>query len=137
MSTNAAASAIRSGLSVDESHPESEKAFKPNTSFIKVYTIFMESPKEEFSGSDVCKKSGLRSGVVYPLLHELEKKGWLTGEWENTPPENRGRPQKKLYRSTFKGVKYGHKLISNEYPSLQVALKNPVVGSLDQQPATA
>jgi len=95
-----------------------QQSIKPTGTFLKIVTVFLAETNEAFSGSDICKKASLRSGVVYPMLHDMEKKGWLVGEWENTPPEQRGRPQKKLYSITTAGSTSGKKLVTDEFPFL-------------------
>jgi len=97
--------------------------FKPNKSFIKVYTPFMGDPAARYAGSEICEMVGLRSGVVYPLLNALEDKKWLSAEWEVIPPgARRTRPQKKYYQATAKGVKQAKQVITVEYPHLSAAL---------------
>lgn len=42
-----------------------------------------------------------KEGALYPLLHQLEISGIITGEWR----ENPGGPERKYYRLTNKGQK--------------------------------
>jgi len=41
-------------------------------------------------------------GTLYPLLHHLEKQGWITGSW----PEGRGPRRRKVYVLTAGGWAY-------------------------------
>ena len=41
-------------------------------------------------------------GSLYPALHRLEKRGWVTAKWETAPDRNR---EFKYYRLTEKGRK--------------------------------
>jgi transcriptional regulator len=41
-------------------------------------------------------------GSLYPALHRLERRGWLTSKWETGPDSNR---EFKYYRLTDKGKK--------------------------------
>lgn len=44
----------------------------------------------------------MQHGSLYPALHRLERKGWLTAKWETSPDRNR---ECKYYRLTEKGRK--------------------------------
>lgn len=44
----------------------------------------------------------MQHGSLYPALHRLERKGWITSKWEMAPDRNR---QFKYYRLTEKGRK--------------------------------
>ena len=44
----------------------------------------------------------MQHGSLYPALHRLEKRGWLTSKWETASDRNR---EFKYYRLTDKGKK--------------------------------
>jgi transcriptional regulator len=44
----------------------------------------------------------MQHGSLYPALHRLERRGWVSARWENAPDRNR---QFKYYRLTEKGRK--------------------------------
>ena len=44
----------------------------------------------------------LQEGTIYPALHRLERRGWVSARWETAPDRNR---QFKYYRLTEKGRK--------------------------------
>jgi PadR family transcriptional regulator PadR len=44
----------------------------------------------------------MQHGSLYPALHRLEKRGWVSAEWETAPDRNR---EFKYYRLTEKGKK--------------------------------
>jgi PadR family transcriptional regulator, regulatory protein PadR len=44
----------------------------------------------------------MQHGSLYPALHRLEKKGWVSAKWETPPDKNR---EFKYYRLTEKGRK--------------------------------
>lgn len=100
----------------------SSAEFRPNPTFIKVVSLFIARQIHPFYGYEICDLTGVRSGAVYPLLHELERKGWLESEWQEAPREGRSKPPKKLYRLTTKGGELAKQLIKNEYPHLGEAL---------------
>ena len=96
------------------SKKEHADRFVPNKNFIKVMTPFMVDRKAQYSGYDICKITGLRTGVVYPLLKSLQEKGWLSGEWEGD--------KRCLYKITLDGLNNGRKVIDIEYPHLRAAI---------------
>ena len=44
----------------------------------------------------------MQHGSLYPALHRLEERGWVTAKWETAPDRNR---EFKYYRLTEKGKK--------------------------------
>jgi PadR family transcriptional regulator PadR len=44
----------------------------------------------------------MQHGSLYPALHRLEQRGWVTSNWETAPDRNR---EFKYYRLTEKGKK--------------------------------
>ena len=44
----------------------------------------------------------MQHGSLYPALHRLERRGWVTAKWEMAPDRNR---EFKYYRLTEKGKK--------------------------------
>jgi PadR family transcriptional regulator PadR len=45
----------------------------------------------------------VQHGSLYPALHRLEEKGWVTSKWETAPDRNR---EFKYYRLTAAGKKH-------------------------------
>lgn len=56
------------------------------------------------SGAELSKRTGLKSGTLYPLLLRLEQAGWLASEWEAGEPQVLGRPRRRFYRVTGVGA---------------------------------
>lgn len=52
-------------------------------------------------GYDLCRRSGVKSGTLYPLLIRLEQQGYLQAEWQ--APAEPGRPPRHAYRLTEAG----------------------------------
>lgn len=53
-------------------------------------------------GYDLCKRSGVKSGVLYPILARMEGEGWLRSDWDDsTKPGARRR----FYEVTDEGAK--------------------------------
>ena len=53
-------------------------------------------------GYELSKASGVRSGVLYPLLQRMLDDEWLTDGWED-PPLGTKRPRRRYYELTDKG----------------------------------
>lgn len=53
-------------------------------------------------GYALSKKSGVRSGVMYPILDRLMGEGWLEDHWEEHA-EGKKRPPRRYYAVTEKG----------------------------------
>lgn len=53
-------------------------------------------------GYDLSKRSGVRGGVLYPMLTRMLDEGWLTDGWED-PTAIEGRPPRRYYELTDAG----------------------------------
>lgn len=53
-------------------------------------------------GYALSKKSGVRSGVLYPTLDRMMGEGWLEDHWEEHA-EDKKRPPRRYYTLTDKG----------------------------------
>jgi PadR family transcriptional regulator PadR len=53
-------------------------------------------------GYDLAKRTGLKSGTLYPILVRLADRGLIEARWEQMPPT--GRPRRHLYRLTAQGA---------------------------------
>lgn len=52
-------------------------------------------------GFDIANNARLSTGSVYPILHRLEKEGWIEGIWETrTKNVYSPRPPRKYYELT-------------------------------------
>ena len=52
-------------------------------------------------GYDLCARTGVKSGTLYPLLIRLEGQGYLAADWKAS--EVAGRPPRHIYRLTAAG----------------------------------
>jgi PadR family transcriptional regulator, regulatory protein PadR len=75
-------------------------ALSPQT--IAVLRLLTEAPDRWWHGYDVARRTGLKSGTLYPILMRLHERGLLDAEWEEDPPS--GRPRRHRYRLTGEGV---------------------------------
>jgi PadR family transcriptional regulator PadR len=79
-------------------------ARRPNTSpqTLLVLDALLEAPAAWHYGYALSRRTGLRSGTLYPLLMRLAEHGWLETRW--TEPERPGRPPRHTYRLTTEGA---------------------------------
>jgi DNA-binding PadR family transcriptional regulator len=66
--------------------------------FHELYGLQIIKAIEEASGG----KRRLGVGSVYPTLHRLEKKGFVTSKWGDDRPEERGGARKVLRNHSFR-----------------------------------
>lgn len=67
-------------------------------------------------GYDVCRRTGIKSGTLYPLLIRLEAQGYLEAEWQaSTEP---GRPPRHAYRLTPAGQRFAASLVTPDAPAM-------------------
>jgi PadR family transcriptional regulator, regulatory protein PadR len=70
----------------------------------------------ELYGLDVCDRTHLPSGTVYPLLARFEKAGWVESFWEDpTAQETEHRPRRRYYRLTTTGRQLALEALATNY----------------------
>lgn len=70
---------------------------------VHVAMAMMDDPVGRHWGYQLSKASGVRSGVLYPILTRMLNEGWLTDGWED-PQEIQGkRPPRRYYELTDDG----------------------------------
>jgi PadR family transcriptional regulator PadR len=75
----------------------------------KTYTLaqvaaaLMADPTGRHWGYQLSKASGVRSGVMYPVLTRLLAQGWLTDGWEDPQAIKEKRPPRRYYELTDEG----------------------------------
>lgn len=78
---------------------------KVTRSLVLVATAILESDREadgQIWGYALSKRSGVRSGVLYPQLDRMMGEGWLEDHWE-AQTEARKRPARRYYTVTDEG----------------------------------
>jgi transcriptional regulator len=86
--------------------PLQDPAWKKGSAELLVLSLLEDQPRH---GYDVSKLIQMRSGgalrfhvtSLYPLLHRLEKQGWIEGRWVEKPEQRRRR----YYQLTAQGRK--------------------------------
>ena len=70
---------------------------------IQVALAIMDDPTEKYWGYQLSKASGVRSGVLYPILTRMLYEGWLTDGWEDPTTIKGKRPPRRYYELTDAG----------------------------------
>jgi PadR family transcriptional regulator, regulatory protein PadR len=70
-----------------------------------VLAEMLGEPAESRYGLDLCEKTGLPSGTIYPILARLERIKWVESDWEDPDAHiAEGRPRRRYYRLTREGA---------------------------------
>lgn len=72
-------------------------------SLIQVALALMADPGGRHWGYDLSRRSGVRSGVLYPMLQRMLDEGWLLDGWEEQGEVRAKRPPRRYYELTDKG----------------------------------
>lgn len=70
---------------------------------VAVLAALTSEPGGRHWGYALSKKAGVRSGVLYPVLHRLLDEGWLVDGWEEMTGAGRQRPPRRYYELTDVG----------------------------------
>lgn len=65
-----------------------------------VLSLLAEAGPDWSHGYDLCRRAGVKSGTLYPLLIRLEQQKYLEAKWLAPEP---GRPPRHVYRLTATG----------------------------------
>lgn len=71
---------------------------------VTVARILLANPAGRHWGYDLHVRSGVRSGVLYPMLRRLLDAGWLTDGWEDPSVRAERRPVRRYYQLTPEGA---------------------------------
>jgi PadR family transcriptional regulator PadR len=71
---------------------------------VQVSAALMNDVTGRHWGYELSKQSGVRSGVMYPILQRMLDEGWLTDGWEDQKQVGRAkRPPRRYYQVTDAG----------------------------------
>ena len=68
----------------------------------QVLSAFLDDPAGRHWGYELSKRAGVRSGVMYPILHRMLDEGWLQDGWEDHGAGGK-RPPRRYYTLTLAG----------------------------------
>lgn len=69
----------------------------------KVAKVLTDDPDGRHYGYPLSRTSGVRSGVLYPMLTRFEAAGFLASEWDDPDPDHPSRPRRRHYTITPAG----------------------------------
>lgn len=70
---------------------------------VQVTIALLDDPTGRHWGYELSKRSGVRSGVLYPMLTRMLNEGWLTDGWEDPATIQQKRPPRRYYELTDDG----------------------------------
>lgn len=76
---------------------------RTTTALVQVAFALMQDPTSEHWGYQLSKQSGVRSGVLYPILTRMLEEGWLIDGWEDPDTITAKRPPRRYYTVTDEG----------------------------------
>jgi PadR family transcriptional regulator, regulatory protein PadR len=90
-------------IRLDLSLPIYDKGMRKTHSLIQVAMALMADPGGRHRGYNLSKRSGVRSGVLYPTLQRMLDEGWARYGWEEQDGVRAKRPPRRYYELTDKG----------------------------------
>jgi PadR family transcriptional regulator PadR len=75
----------------------------------RVLHAMLETPASVHYGFDLLRRTGLKSGSLYPILARMEAEGLVTSSWEDVNPSEEGRPRRRYYELTGAGADLARK----------------------------
>lgn len=79
------------------------KGMRKTFSLVQVAMALMADPGGRHWGYELSKRSGVRSGVLYPTLQRMLDEGWVEDGWEEQGEVRAKRPPRRYYTLTDKG----------------------------------
>lgn len=70
---------------------------------VQVAIALLDDPTGRHWGYELSKQSGVRSGVLYPMLTRMLDAGWLADGWEAPTLIREKRPPRRYYELTDDG----------------------------------
>jgi PadR family transcriptional regulator PadR len=70
---------------------------------VEVAVAMMRDQDSKYWGYRLMKETGLRSGVLYPVLDRMLTEGWLVDGWEEQHAAPRRHIRRRYYELTHKG----------------------------------
>jgi PadR family transcriptional regulator PadR len=79
---------------------------KRTQALLLVAAALLSRPTGRHWGYDLSKQTGLRSGILYPILQRMFDEGWLSDGWEEASSSGRRkRPPRRYYKITELGLR--------------------------------
>jgi PadR family transcriptional regulator PadR len=101
---------------------------------IAVAVALMSDAGGRHWGYDLSRRSGIRSGVMYPVLQRMLDEGWLADGWEEQAPAGRRkRASRRYYELTAEGwAALGALIADAQHDARFARLVGDQAGGVDQ-----
>ena len=91
-------------------------------SLVIVLEALLATPTADHWGYDLQRQTGMRSGILYPILRRLLEAEWVDDGWEDLSAVE-GRPPRRYYRLTERGAASARTLLARTEPASRYALR--------------
>jgi PadR family transcriptional regulator PadR len=81
-------------------------------------------PDDELYGLKIARLAGRKTGIVYPILAQLEEWGWVDSRWEREERDDRG-PRRRLYRLSLDGLGAARELLLDRRSAIRQRTDRP------------
>jgi PadR family transcriptional regulator PadR len=89
---------------------------------VQVLREFLDTPLEWRHGYDLSRKSGLKSGTLYPILIRLTENRLLETRWQASKS---GTPPRHMYRLTRAGTRFARECVAE---TRSINIEEPILG---------
>ena len=100
------------------------------SALIQVAAAIMDNGDQRLWGYELSRQAGVRSGVLYPIMHRMLDEGWLTDGWEALDPSVDKRPPRRYYKLTEKGSRQLGALMQAAKSDARFAALRPILTGL-------
>jgi PadR family transcriptional regulator PadR len=80
-----------------------------------VLRALIQDPGAERYGLELSAEAGLPGGTLHPILARLELLGWVNSGWEDIDPRKVGRPRRRYYRISERGLALARFSLAESY----------------------
>lgn len=81
-----------------------DRSMRRTHTLVQVAAALAAAPDEQHWGYQLSKRTGVRPGVMYPVLDRMLGAGWLTDGREDAAGGDRQRPPRRYYEVTDTGL---------------------------------
>ncbi|MFC7869446.1 PadR family transcriptional regulator [Streptomyces murinus] len=92
---------------------------------VRIIQTFLTDPTQRFYATELMKAARVGSGSLYPAITRMEKAGWVLSEDEDVDPRKQGRPARRYYSMTGKGVREAHLALVNLSENVRPPASSP------------
>ena len=93
---------------------------KPSITLFRIFSVFLQNPDKQHTGTEVRALAKAGAGTVFPLLQDMCDKDWVTDEWEIQDPKILGRPRKRFFKLTSLGERSMKMFIQDTIPGITI-----------------